>query len=60
MPNGPCTDKMWAMSLDKLGTRDGSRTKCILVIQNNEPCMISCFLKSKVTNYDVEAVALNT
>jgi len=36
MQNDPCTDKLWAMSLDNSGTHDGSRTKCISVFQNNE------------------------
>ena len=61
-PNGPCTDELLAMSLDKSGTHDGSRTECISVIQNNGQCMISSFLKLEATDNDVEyeALMLNT
>lgn len=44
-PNGPCTDEMWAMRIEKSETHDGPKTGCILVIQNNGQCMISSFLK---------------
>ena len=61
-PNGPCTDELWAMSLDKAGTHDGSRTECISVIRNNGQYMILSFLKFECTNNDVEyeAIVLNT
>jgi len=58
--NGPCTDKLWTMSLDKSGMHDDSRTECISIIQNKEICMISSYLKFGVTNNDVEALMLNT
>lgn len=62
MPNGPCADELWAISLDKLGTHDGSSAECISIIQNNEQCMILSFLKFEGTNNNAEyeALMLNT
>jgi len=61
-PNGPYTDELWAMSLDKSGTHDGSRNECISINQNNGKCMILSFLMFEGTNNGVEyeALILNT
>lgn len=53
-PNIPCTDEMWAMSLDESETHNGSRTKCISVIRNDMKCVISSCLKFECTNNNAE------